>query len=368
LALVHSALGDQTRALQAVLTLCNALTVVLSFLLGALLFRWRVGLLAAAVCALDPSMVYTAARLGREPMLALLSTAGVLCAFMAVRSERIAWALVAGAAFALLAYFKETGYVTCGILAAWMVALGWRRRLPLWKPALAMLACTLVLVLPWMARNTLLRHRTVTMSSIAPVTLSNGLGTSQIWASHQPDAIRTALDPWSSANPADAERRLLRRSLGYIEANPREAFATIAYNAALFWSPLGRYSLKSWSELSAAERFGLFYHGVLLSVSLLALWSLRRSPYAQGVALLLVVMTAMHSPFDAGPRYRVAFEPLLVVFFARIAATWARQASGMRRVKTTSERKKSLLAVVTHPTGPSHPPDKRDLVPPRRDP
>jgi len=348
MALVHSVLGDENHSLRVVLILCNALTVVVCFRLGAFLFSWQVGLLAAVGCMLDPSMVYTAARLGREPILALLTTTGLLLAFAAVRRKAVGWALLAGAVFALLAYFKETGHVTCGVLAAWMLLLAWRQRLPLWKPALGMIACTLVLALPWMARNSLLRDRPVTMSSIAPLTMSNGMAAAQTWASTQPDDVREALDPWRAANPADAERRLLHRTLAYFRANPGEAIGTMAFNAGLFWSPLGRYSLKPWRELSVAERTGLLYHGFLLSVSLMAFWSFRRNPYAQGVVLLLLVMTLLHSPFDAGPRYRAAFEPVLLAYAAeataRAVASAPRKAASIVAIRSQRSRSRRLEA------------------------
>ncbi len=143
--------------LQAIVTvqhlLFGPLLVGLTFLLGLLLAGRWVALLAAALTAVSGPLLLYEHYLMTEVPFAILLLAVLSVTVLATRRASLRWAAVAGVLFGLLILCRPSGQILAPIIAGALLLLmpaPWRRR----TAALgALIACTLVVVVPWMAYN-----------------------------------------------------------------------------------------------------------------------------------------------------------------------------------------------------------------------
>jgi 4-amino-4-deoxy-L-arabinose transferase-like glycosyltransferase len=135
------------RALGLILGAC---TIVLVGLLGRRAGGERLGLLAAALCAVYPLMIAVDGALMSETLYGPLVAVALLAAWRMIDCPGPWIALATGAAIALAALTRSEALLLLVLLAwpaAWRGGSGW----PL-RAALATLACALVLA-PWAIRN-----------------------------------------------------------------------------------------------------------------------------------------------------------------------------------------------------------------------
>ena len=142
--------GESTMAHRAVGLPLGAVTIVLVGLLGRRAGGPRVGLVAAAICAVYPLMIATDGALMSETLYGPLIAATLLAAWRMLDAPGTGIALLTGAAIGLAALTRSEALLLLPVLA-WPVAVrggpGWPAR-----AALVTAACVLVIA-PWTIRN-----------------------------------------------------------------------------------------------------------------------------------------------------------------------------------------------------------------------
>lgn len=161
---VPSAIGfDSELAHRLVGCLVGTGTVVVVGQLGRVVAGARVGLLAAAILALHPTLLAADGSLHAETVFGLFAAAALLAAVVAARDHDVRVAALAGAACALAALARGEGLVLALFLAIALATVAPHGRR--WKISLALVGTTIVVLAPWTARNVVLMDGSVPLST-----------------------------------------------------------------------------------------------------------------------------------------------------------------------------------------------------------
>jgi 4-amino-4-deoxy-L-arabinose transferase-like glycosyltransferase len=316
--------GAKTVAIGLVQAPFAGLTVIGTWALGRRLFGAPTAMAAACVIAILPlgweffGLLYSEA-------LAIPATLGVLLLFLGLgppSNARIA--AVGGAMGVALLIRPSSVFLFAGLLAAWIVACGWKRGIG--ATALAVLAAALV-VAPWTLRNALTDD-----VGFLPLSVQDGAayGTFNDTAANDPVnpyAWRAIIDdmPAVLEGPPvpDSEVRseLQAAARDYIVDHP----ASLA--EAFFWNGLSRLwdvrrPARALDEVpfegrsKAVTEIGLYLYYPLLVLALIAIWRIRRRRDLLIPILALALAAALVYTSASGTRYRAPLEPLIAILAA----------------------------------------------------
>ena len=174
------------RLAQAVL---GALAVAALALIARRLFDRRVSVVTAVLAAVFPSMVFVSESMYSESLfvpLVIFATAGVV----EFRTRRQTWILIgAGVVTGIAALTRENGVL---LLLPFCIALRPRGKwsLKTMTPAIILVACTLLVVVPWTVRNAFTLHTFVPVSTSTGNTLAGTYNDVSRTAKHYPAAWR----------------------------------------------------------------------------------------------------------------------------------------------------------------------------------
>jgi len=314
LALLQAGGASRMRVQQAAFALLDGGSTVCIGLLGGALFGPATGLWAAGLYALSPGAAYGLTKLSRVPLLTLFFGLLLLLLVRLDRDRRASRAVLAGGCAGLGAYFKVTSLVVAVVGALWLLrGPATDRRKARLVAGLLVITAALV-VSPWIVRNSMVRGHAMGLEAMSGQHICNSLDSDE-WLAVQPAAVRERLDPAGAPDGYRANRRLLALAAEHVAAEPLQAARSLIRNAALFWSPVPRVAWAGAGLRSIDVAAGLYYV-LVFALFLGGLWRHRREPVAWLAVALLLVMTALHAVAGGWPRYRLAFEPLLLVFAA----------------------------------------------------
>jgi 4-amino-4-deoxy-L-arabinose transferase-like glycosyltransferase len=211
-------------------------------------------------------------------------------------------------------------FLFAGVLAAWVIAAGWRRGVAM--TALSIAVAALVMV-PWTIRNY------VVLDGFVPISIQDAF----IYGVFNEESANDPVSPYAwraflEDNPPilegprvpDPELRseLQDLALDYIEEHP------LSVAEAFYWNGLSRYwDIRRPSNVVAEAPFaggtrtmtwiGLIAHWILLPLALLGLWRARSRTSL--VVPLLAIALAASVVFTVGSatRYRAPIEPLIAI-------------------------------------------------------
>jgi 4-amino-4-deoxy-L-arabinose transferase-like glycosyltransferase len=298
----------------------GAVTILLSWILARRLFGLRVAAAAAFLVALYP-LAWQYEELLYPESLATPLMLGLLLVIL-TRAPTRRRALLLGVLLGLSTLVRpNTPFVLLAALVAWCIATGWRRGVGL--TVLAALVAVVVLA-PWTVRNAVVLH------GFLPVSMQDAA----LYGTFNPQSASDPVFPYAwRADPASVadlyDRRhprsdlklrsqLIHRATDYISAHP----ASLA--KAFFWNGLSRlWDIRHRSHALVEVRFegrsklvanlGLDAYLVLLPLSLVGLWRLRRRRALVLSVLALALGASIVFTTDSGTRYREPFEPLIAV-------------------------------------------------------
>jgi 4-amino-4-deoxy-L-arabinose transferase-like glycosyltransferase len=305
--------------------------------LGSALFNREVGLFAALLVALHPTLVLHTTMLTSEtPFMVGTLWLLALLVRMARAEVKLTWAVpLAGVSLGVLTYVRPTGQIF--VLALPVLGLLWRRvRLaPLALASVGVVVLALLVLLPWGLRNQQL---------FGVFSLTSNNGGENIWMGNNPNSHGEYMEL-----PADAlalplverERLLGSRGMAFIRQNPGHYVALCVQRVA--------YTLRSdtiaavWNGVGITQRFGargvLFFkivcsmaHWILLTLVGYALFT--RKQWGASDAALAFVVLLLAAPFVlivGGNRYMVPIVPLLCIFAA--SGMWPRVAAASHTPK-----------------------------------
>jgi 4-amino-4-deoxy-L-arabinose transferase-like glycosyltransferase len=322
LATAYSVFGPHLLAGQMLLAVLGASTVVAVYLLGKDLFSSEVAILGSVLVALYPFFVFLAAVPLTENVAIPLNAFVALALTRGAKSG--AWHHAAASGGLLgLATLNRPQVLGFFPLLVPLVALGWGSG---WnakvRSLVMMLACSAVVIAPWVVRNYIVFHHWV------PVSLQGG---SALYQGNNQYA-QTALtklelgargwynDPrWgrdlAGLSPVDADRVAFDQGVGFMREHPVHALDYAVQKVSIF--------------------FGAYEHPVswaswypVLALSLLGFWWTAREWRRLLPIYLLVAQTILTAAiFTSMPRFRAPVEPFFIVLaalaFTRLRHGWA---------------------------------------------
>lgn len=336
--------------------LLGTLSVLLVFLIARELWSRRIALVAAALAAAFPPLLFADTALLSEVLFTPCMLGMAWAALRAGRSPQARrWLLAAGAltGLAMLTRSSAVALLLPLAVAAWRTSRH-DRRAAAGSVALALLAAAVV-VAPWTIRNA------IVFDAFVPVSTQSGYS---LAATYNADAAQPGMYQGAARIPmelpelreifaapgqdeAELSDRLGEVGRQYAAEHPTYVLTVVWRNLARMWM-LGGPS-QSWrTRQSHAEMgvpayldglLGLFVFGALVLALVGALRLLRRSakaPEVRGpvwlwaIPVLLVGLTAVIS---GGPRYRVVVDPFVLMLAAVVVARW-----GGRRRRRAEDR------------------------------
>lgn len=319
--------GERLAAARLANVLAGTLTIPFVYLIGSSLFGSRAGLLAAALGAVFPSLVFWTPVLLSETAFTLIFAAAVWLFLGAARKDGgLSWRLVAlgGLVTGLAALVRSQALALAPAAAVWWAVDGVRPARSIRAGALAALAAAAV-ILPWTVRNALALD--------APVVLSTNVGYN-LRIGHAPYANGRFVDPADLYLPAidyqdlelkqNSEGR--RLAFEYALDHPTKELELSVRKVRWLWSPdtdvrlwLASFGLTPLSATadSLIRLAVLGGHWTSFALLLAALPAWRRARSGLLFALVLsATWTAGHVLFFAEPRYRLPLLPVVLPIMA----------------------------------------------------
>jgi Dolichyl-phosphate-mannose-protein mannosyltransferase len=316
---------DAGRALEVVL---GTLTVALVYLIALELWGSGVALIAAAIAAVYPPLLLIGSSLLSESLFTPLVLLAVLAALRARRGSRpFAWAIASGAVVGLAALTRGNGIV----LVVPVGFLLWTER-PRLRPRslrapVAMLAATLVVLVPWAVRNASVFHRFVPLTTETGYTLAGQYGPEArsrhdfpyLWT--PPVAqLKQAFAAEPRGDEAAISDHLQSRAFSYAGDHPGVVAKTLGWNALRMLNLPGP-GLERWGApfesyprgLAVASVYAFWVLGALAALGAATL-AARRVPWAVWGVPAAVILSAL--PFIATTRLRAPADPFLVMLAA----------------------------------------------------
>ncbi len=176
--------GLSPELLRAPALIAGTTSIPLAYLIGVRTVGRFAAILAAALTALAPFMIYYSGEARGYGVAVALVMVSTLSMLRALDSGRARWWLVYGAASCAAVY---THYTTVFVLAAQLAWLLWAERAA-WRPAVLANVGAVVCFVPWLSglANDLSSPTTAILSRLSPFT---------------PDAARIVLEHWSIGYP-----------------------------------------------------------------------------------------------------------------------------------------------------------------------
>jgi len=240
--------------------LVNALLIPLTYYLALRLFPEKpaIGRLAAWTVAFYPILVIFPLALATENLFFILLLGSVLALVLAAQTRQMRYFALAGALIGLTALTRSVILPAAGLFALWAWFL-LRERLK----AIVLLAAVIVVVAPWIARNSILYGR------LTSIELSMGYN---LYLGYHPQSTGTfiygpSLDLLTIADDAERERIGTQKALEFIRADPSRFWTLAARRLGHFFG-LERRAL---TYFYTGNFFGYIPFPLLLMLAILIL-------------------------------------------------------------------------------------------------
>jgi hypothetical protein len=287
-------------------------------LIGGRVLGERPGLVAAAVAAFYPELVWFSAHFWSETLFTVLLWWGFERLLAADGDASPRTAAVAGALLGLAVLTRETVLYFLPIAAVWLAwrRVGGRRR------AAVVLALAALVVLPWTVRNAIAFHAFVPVSTAGALNLWQGnthLSRQEVYEEY-----------WSVHGRIEKYRHSRRRAIeSILERQPWWLFEKVRDEMPQFWAahgqPIVHLERGAYGDVPRPVAYAAIAIVLVPYLAVLALFvvGIAVLPLNRGAVLLLaflVFYVLLHVAAHGYPRYRV---PALPVLFLVAGAGWA---------------------------------------------
>jgi 4-amino-4-deoxy-L-arabinose transferase-like glycosyltransferase len=309
------------------------LGVIGTWLLGRRLFGPAVGVGAAAIVAVLPLVWEFYGLLYPETMAVPLAL--LLYYLFLERPPTARLAVAVGAVVGISMLVRPTsGLFFAGILAAWVIASGWKRGIGM--TALAGAIAVLVIA-PWTIRNY------VVADDFIPISLQDIAA----YGTFNDEAASDPVHPWAwrpilNEPPAvlagppvdDATLRdgLQEYAFDYIREHPTSVAKAFFWNGLVrTWDvrrparSIDEAPFEGRSRTLAAIGLGMYW--VMLGLTLVGLWRIRRRTSLVVPLLAMALAASIVFTVGAATRYRAPFEPLFAILAVSALVPWLRPAA-----------------------------------------
>jgi 4-amino-4-deoxy-L-arabinose transferase-like glycosyltransferase len=326
LAGIYKISGESVTVARAVQALLGAAIVALEALIALELWGPTVGLVAGFLAAIFPPLIIDGITLLSEPLFVTLVLAAVLSSLRWRRSGRVPWLVAAGALTGLAILTRQNAeLLVIPLLFAARRNSSWRHLRTYRAPA-ALLACTVVVVLPWTIRNAVDLHGFVPVSDQDGYTLAGTYNaTSQAqngaWITAKEDpTVDATITRYGRQGELALDSRLRSQAVNFALDHPGYLFNVALHNTLRLFNLGGtQYETgvvrgednlgRDWGRLMT---LGLFPF-LVLAVAGLFTRAARRAPrwfWAVPIVMLPAIMVL------ASNRIRAPIDPFLLILGA----------------------------------------------------
>jgi dolichyl-phosphate-mannose-protein mannosyltransferase len=314
---------SRTRAIKYGLAVCDALTVLLIYLIA------RGNVIAALLAALHPFFVGAVTDIRGEPLFMMLL---VLSIWLLLRGRPA----LSGIALGLATLTRPTGLLCIPLFAIFAAsrekeahAKTRRREERGWKSALFLLFAAALTLAPWTIRNYVRFHELIPVNDAAGFNLWRGTNPELLQIvviTDQAEFARRSLlfetqTVSAAAREVDARAKTpgardgewRRLAMENIRRDPGLAIRSTLKKIALYWRPWLHPAEHGWKAIvmSLVVTVGLYVFGAI------GLWREPDRRLALAVAVFFAAMWLAHAPYIPSMRLRIPLtDPLLIVFAA----------------------------------------------------
>jgi 4-amino-4-deoxy-L-arabinose transferase-like glycosyltransferase len=306
-------------------------TVALTFEVGRRLFDNRIGLIAGAVVALWPNLIFHTAVILTETLFIFLVMAAILLLVaLAASTERIGWRrlVVFGVILALSALVRPISLMLLPVLLVVLVVAGTRWRLAFGYVGTATLAVVLVLM-PWTIRNVqatdafvpistnlgdnlcMSRHDGATgefQSSSACSVRARGLKTPEYEVEVNNTNVRRAVR-FVKSHPFTEGKLVFLRGYHTVKNDHDGLLASESYGA-------NRFVPSIWRRVMEVVADAYFFVALTLALLAVSAFVGRRRPWRQFFLLAATAFAVQPLIFFGDPRFHVPVLPFVAVLAA----------------------------------------------------
>jgi hypothetical protein len=322
---VPSAVGlDSELAHRLVGCVIGAANIVVVGWCGRLFAGRRVGLVAAAMAALHPTLLAADGSLHAETVFGLFASLTLLCAMVAVRDQNVGAAAAAGAMAALAALARGEGLVLAVIMGvAFLVLCRGRNG---WRMALAIGGVTLVLIAPWTLRNQIMMGEPVLLSTNDSTVLA-GANCDPTYSGYDVGTWHVECVRSVPFSVSEVDRSAIWREdaidygLDHLDQTPKVAVARLLRIWGL-WRPGQQEIVEGRSP--GIQQVGISLHVfVVLPLAIAGVWTSRKRTPMLWLVLVPIITVAVTGVLAFGTlRFRHGAETALALLAAS-AVVWA---------------------------------------------
>lgn len=333
LAPVYAVVGAAPFAVIPVLVLLNALVCLGVYWLGRELFNPTVGLLAAAINAVDIYVFIYGSFLLAETLFVLLLTFGLVALERLRRQQTWPWAVAVGILWGAAMFTKANLLPFLPFLGGWIIYSGRDRLWQAGRNGLIVVGIVVLLWSAWIGRNYL------ALGSFIPITTQGGSAYHGLYNNEAADFSHLkTYGQWQNVilplppnlREAEVDRRYKEAGLAWIRAHPLKAAGVSLMQAVHFWRHNGVHF----------RLYAILFWYVMLIASIRGYLVARRqgTPGLAIWGLLAVVLTGVAMITAGDPRYRIGLQPVFAVLSAvallDLRERW--QARGLEPEKTAA--------------------------------
>jgi 4-amino-4-deoxy-L-arabinose transferase-like glycosyltransferase len=171
LAGIYKIAGVNVTRATMVQVILGGLTVLMLTAVGAMILGWPRALIAGAIAAVYPALVWLPRLLLSENVSLFLMLVSLVTIILYLRTSRKVWIIVFGVICALNSLVRGGNLFLPIVVALGLLALHWRNWKRLVPPLLAMTVAFVVTLLPWTIRNYRVFHHVVPIATQDGLTL-----------------------------------------------------------------------------------------------------------------------------------------------------------------------------------------------------
>lgn len=323
---------QRTTLIQALL---GGLTVLALIALGAMLIGWQRALLAGAIAAIYPVLVWLPRLLLSENLSLFLLLLSLCTAVLYFRTSRIVWMIVFGVLCGIASLVREANLLLPIAVAAGLLITRFRNWRQLIAPLGAMAVAFILTLVPWTIRNYRVFHEFVPIATQDGVTLYGSYWPPQqngkrIWGSLPGSEDPAIVAATQTGNEVSASRYLQRVTRTRLRENPSFFFGLIPSKLMSLLVPL------DWEVFPHApgttRTLNIGYLLILLPALLGFLVMIReRVRYQWLLWSVLTIVLLQAILFYGSPRFRLPAE--LIAILPASVGVWTAGEFIKRRLK-----------------------------------
>jgi 4-amino-4-deoxy-L-arabinose transferase-like glycosyltransferase len=305
LAGIYTVLGYSIRSVQVIQCCLLSVVCIIIYYLGCAIFDARTGHIASIAAAIHPMLMYPSYDLWSEALLIFLFALTILLILKSTESRY--YAIFAGMLLALSVLTKPTVLFALPFFLFFIFLKDATRKR--FASMSIFLVAFLLIFVPWTTRNYLEFRSFIPISSGGGIAFfdshilpARGLG----FSAPLPKALE------SIKSEAARDHFLKQYTLEYIVNHPQKIVSQTVLKVAMFCYPLDGY----WYPFSFGSRYNIFWGTTFLFSLSGILYGNRKDPNVQLLLWTILSFLIAVSVFQGIPRYRLAIEPVFILFAA----------------------------------------------------